>query len=86
MGSLLTSDLPLINETWYQMRVWYNMATNHPPPPAYVALEQITAECMEIYRWLPYTRDIIPVEIDPLPIDYSIPSMYKIEWSVWCLW
>ena len=46
----------------------------------------ITAERLELYRRVPPPGGSSSIELGPFTIDDSIPSMDKIEWTVFCLW
>ena len=58
--ALLGSDPPLHREDWHQIKGWYQAAFNRYPPPAWVTLNRITAEWLELYSYVP-----------PPGVDYS---------------
>ena len=61
------------------MKGWYKMACNRTPHPARIMLAQITAERVELYRWVSPPWESIPIEMAPFTIDDSIPLMDGIE-------
>ena len=60
MEALLGSYPPLHLEYWHQIKGWYQDAFNCAPPPAWVTLEWITAERLELYRYFPPPGDEYP--------------------------
>ena len=75
---LLGLDPPLHQEAWHQMKGWYRYAVDHAPPPAWVTLECITADQVDLYSYVPPPGDNIPVSVDPFPVDDSVPMEEEI--------
>ena len=82
VGELLGSDPPLHWEAWHRMKGWYWAAVDRAPPPAQVTLERITAERVDLYRYVSPPGGNIPVSVEPLPVDDSVPTEDEIEWAV----
>ena len=76
------ADPPLIQEAWEQINWWYKAAVDCAPPPARVTLKWITAERVELYRYVPPPRKNIPVSVQPFPVDDSVSTEDEIEWAV----
>ena len=51
---------PIHRESWHRMKGWYWAAVERAPPPARVALKQITAELVDLYRHVPPQGIISP--------------------------
>ena len=81
---LIISNPPLIREAWIRIRGWYKEAVYCPPPPDKVTLATMMAEREELYRYVPFPGDPIPVEYPPFPfsVDDSIPKDGDITWAV----
>ena len=73
---------PPLREAWHHMKGWYWAAVYHSLPPAWVTLERITAERVDLYMYVPPVGDNIPVSVDPFPVEDSVPAEDEIEWSV----
>ena len=80
--SLLVSETPLHREAWHCIKEWYKAAVDRALPPAWVTLERITAERVELYSYVPPPGTKIPIYVQPLPVDDSVPTEDKIEWAV----
>ena len=52
------------------------------PPPAWVTLEKITAEQVDLYSYVLPPGENIPVSVEPFPVDESVPTEDNIEWAV----
>ena len=62
----------LIQEAWHRIQVWYKAAVDRDPPPTRVTLEQITAERVALYRYVP-------------PPGGTFLSQYsRSRWMTWC--
>ena len=81
MEKLLGSDPTPHREAWNRLKGWYWAAVDCALPPAWVTLEQITAERVELYSYVPPPGENIPVSIDPFPVDDSVPMEDEIEWA-----
>ena len=66
--TLIGSDPPFHREYWHRLKGWYWAAVNLAPPPAQVKLKQITAERVDLYRYVPPLG-----EISPFPLNHSSP-------------
>ena len=76
------ADPPLIQESWHSIKGWYKAAVDCAPPPARVTLEQITAERVALYSYVPPPGENIPISIRPFLVDESVPEEDEIEWAV----
>ena len=66
----------------YERMVQVRRNVNHLPPPSIVAISIMTAERVELYQHVPLPGQPIPVGVQPLPVDDSIPEVKKIAWAV----
>ena len=82
LEALFGSDPPMQREAWHRIKGWYKAAFDHAPPPAWVTLERIKAERVEMYSYVPPPGANIPISVQPFPVDDSIPMEDKIEWAV----
>ena len=73
-------DPPLHWEAWHRIKGWYKAAVDRAPLPARVTLERITAERVELYRYLLTPGTNIPISVQPFPLDYSVPMEDEVEW------
>ena len=80
--ALFGSDSPLQREACHRIKRWYKDAFDRAPPPAWVTLDRITAERVELYSYVPPPRTNIPISGQPFPVDDSVPTDYNIEWAV----
>ena len=51
--TLLTSEPPLIQETWYRIKGWYKEANGRAFQPARITTKRFTAEQFALYQILP---------------------------------
>ena len=79
---MLGSYPHLHREAWHQIKGWYKAAFDRAPPPAWVTLERITAERVELYSYVPPPGTNIPISVQPLPVDDLVPMEDNIEWVV----
>ena len=77
--ALLGEDPPNVKETWRRMKGWYQAAEKRGPPPAQATIERITAERTELYSQVPSPGENIPVTVEPVLIDNSVPTEDEIE-------
>ena len=70
--TLLGSDPPLYQESWYWLKGWYRATVIHALSPAWVTLEGITAEQVELYGYVPPPGANIPISVEPFPVDNSV--------------
>ena len=82
VDKILGSEPPLHWEAWHRMKWWYWAAVDRAPPPAQVTLMRITAEQVDLYRYVPPPGENIPVSVELFPVDDSVPTKDKIEWAV----
>ena len=82
MEALLRSDPPIHREEWNRIKGWYWAAIEPAPPPAWVTLEQITEERVELYSYVPPPGLNTPISVEPFLVDDSVPTEDKIEWAV----
>ena len=78
----MRSDLPLHREAWHRIKGCYKAAVDRALLPAQVTLEQTTAERVDMYNYVPPLGTNIPISMEPLPVDDSVPTEDKIEWAV----
>ena len=78
----LGSYPPLHHEAWHRLKGWYWSAVYCAPPPAWVALERIAEERVDLYSYMPPPGDNIPVPVEPFPVDDLVPTDDNIEWVV----
>ena len=71
---MLVTDLPLHREAWHRMKRWYRDAINRALRPSQVTLKRITAERVDLYHHVPPLGKNIPVSVDPLPVEESVPT------------
>ena len=64
------------------MKGWYQAAVDRAPPPAWITIERIMAEGMDLYSYVPPPEENILVSIEPFPVDDSVPTEDKIGWAV----
>ena len=83
--SLMRSDPPLHREAWHRIKGWYKAVADRAPPPARVTVNQILAEQVELYSYVPPPGTNIPISVEPFPVDDSVPTEDKIKWEVKCL-
>ena len=83
--ALVGADPPLIQEAWHKIQGWYKAAVDRDPPPARVMLKRIMAERVALDSYVPPPGENIPVHIEPLLVDDSVPEEEDIEWVVNCL-
>ena len=80
--ALMGSDPPLHRGYWHRINGWYKAAVDCALPPARVTLERITAERVTYGRRLPNPGTNIPISVELLPLDNSVPTDDEIEWAV----
>ena len=51
--TLLGEDPPNPKEAWGRLKGWYKAAVNRSPPPSRATLEQIMAERVDLYSYIP---------------------------------
>ena len=61
---------------------WHKAAVDCAPPPARVTLERITAKRVDIYSYVPSLGTNIPIYVNPVPVDDSVPTEEEIEGAV----
>ena len=79
---LLGSDTPLHREAWHRLKGWYLAAVDRAPPHAQVILKWIMTERVELYSYVPPLGENIPISVEPLPVDESVPMEDDIKWEV----
>ena len=57
-------------------------AVNCTSLPAWVTLEYITAERVDLYRHIPPPGENIPVSVEPFPVEDLVPTEDEIECAV----
>ena len=76
------SDPPIHREASNRSKGWYWDAVDHAPPPDQVTLEWIMAERMDLYRYVLSPGTNIPIYVNPVPVDDSVPTEGEIEGAV----
>ena len=79
---LLGEDPPLHQEACHWMNRWYWAEVYYAPLASPVILEQITAECVNLYRHVPTLGENIPVSVYPFSVEYLVLTEEKIKWAV----
>ena len=69
LEALFGLDPPLHWKTWYRIMGWYWAAFDHAPPPAWLELEMITEDRVELYNYVPYPGENIIIPVEPFPVD-----------------
>ena len=64
------------------MKGWYWSAVNCAMLSAWVTLEQITEEKVDLYSYVPPPGENIPISVDTFTVEDSVPTEYNIEWAV----
>ena len=64
------------------MKGWYRAEFDRAMPPAWVTLERITAESVDLYRHVPPPGDNIPVYVELFQVEDLVPTEDDIEWAV----
>ena len=77
---LLGSDPSLQWEAWHRLKGWYWAVFDRALSPAWVTLERIMAERVDLYSYVPPLGKNIPIYVETLPLDDSVPMEDKIEW------
>ena len=72
--TLLGSDPPLHRESWHLLKGWYWAVVDRAPLPARVTLNRITADRVDLYRYVPPPGANIPIYVDPLPVYDLVPT------------
>ena len=80
--ALLGRDLPNPKEAWRRLKGWYKAAVNRAPPPARSTLEQITADQVDLYSYVPLPGENILVTATPADVDDLVPMEDEIEDAV----
>ena len=80
--ALIGLEPPLHREAWHRIKGWYQATVDRAPSPAWVTLEQITAERVELYSYAPPPGVNTPISVEPLPVDESVPTEEEIERAV----
>ena len=79
---MLGLDPPLHHDARNRMKGWYWVVVDRAPPPARVTLKRITAERVDLYRYITPTGENIPISVEPFPVEDLVPTEDEIEWAV----
>ena len=79
---MLGSDPPLHRDSCHRIKGWYKVVVDGALPSAWVALEWITANRVELYSYVPPPVTNIPISMHPFLLDDSVPMEDEIEWAV----
>ena len=79
---LLGGDPPNAKEAWISLKGWYKAVVKRAPPPARATLERITAEWVDLYRYIPSPGENIPVTVTPVKVNDLVPTEDEIEEAV----
>ena len=77
--TLLGEDLLNPKEACRRLKGWYKAVVNQAPPPARATLERITAEWVDLYRYVSSLGENIPVTIARAEVNDSLPIEDEIE-------
>ena len=80
--TLLGLEPPLHREAWHRLKECYWSNFYCATPPNWFTLEQITAEQVDLYSYVPPPGANIPIYVEPFPVDDLVPTEDKIEWAV----
>ena len=69
-------------EAWQRVKGLYWAAVDRATPPAWVTLERITSERVDLYSYLPPLGANIPISLEPFPVDDLVRTEYEIEGAV----
>ena len=69
-------------ESWQRLKGWYKAAVDRAPPPAQATLERIMVERVDIYSYVPSPGKNIPISVQPVPVDDSVPREDEIQVAV----
>ena len=72
-------DPPLHREARHQIKGWYRAAVDRALPPALVTLKRITAEQVELYRYISPPGANIPISVEPSPVDDWVTTEDEIK-------
>ena len=61
---------------------WYQAAAKRVPPPAWVTLERIMEERVNLYIYVPPPGENTPVSVEPFPVDDSLLMEDEIKCAV----
>ena len=64
------------------MKGCYKAAVDRTPPPAWVTLERIATERVEMYCQVQFLGDIIPLSVETLQVEESVSKEDDIGWAV----
>ena len=64
------------------MKGCFRAAVDCAPPPARVTLEWITEKWVYLYHHVPPPGENIPISVEPVPVEDSVPTEDEIKWSV----
>ena len=76
---LLEADPTMPREAWQRLKWWYKATVNHATPPTWATLERITADWVDLYRYMPPSEMNIPISVKPVQVDDSVPTEDEIE-------
>ena len=62
-------DPPLHRQSWHQIKGWYKAVVDHDLTPAWVNLERMTVERVELYSYVPPPGKNIPISVQMFPVD-----------------
>ena len=70
----LGADLLMPQEAWRRLKGWHKAAVDRAPPTARSTLERITAECVDLYSYVPSPGENILVTVRPVQVEDSVPT------------
>ena len=73
-GDTTWVGLPIHQEAWHRLKGWYLAAVHCAPAPTQVTLEQITADLVDLYRYISPPEENIRIFIDPFLLEDSVPT------------
>ena len=82
LEALLGPYPPLHREALHQIKGWYRSAVDRALPLAWVTLESITAERVDLYIYVPPPGENISIYVETFPVDDLVPIEDDIKWAV----
>ena len=79
---MLVTYPPLHQENWRQMKGWYQPAVDCASPPAWVTLERIPEEWVDLYCHVSSPGENIPISVEPFPVEDLVTTEDEIVWEV----
>jgi hypothetical protein len=72
----------LLEEAWRELKGWYRIAEDKAPKPCYESLQKQTQERIDLYARVAPPGQSIPINVEPTPVDDSVPDDAEIRSKV----